>query len=58
MNESDPSWSRWSKTRIGELSRQYFSVLTNDYLPGVILVILDPCMPIPPIRPFWLKIKA
>jgi hypothetical protein len=21
LNESDPSWSRWSKTRIGELSR-------------------------------------
>jgi hypothetical protein len=51
-------WSPWSKTRIGELSREYFPSLTLDYLYGLILVILDPWMPIPPIKPFWLKIKA
>ena len=25
---------------------------------GFILVIFDPCMPIPAIIPFWLKMKA
>ncbi len=26
--------------------------------PGVILVIFEPSMPIPPIRPDWLNMKA
>jgi hypothetical protein len=30
----------------------------TDYLSGTILVIFEPSKLMPPIKPFWLKIKA
>jgi hypothetical protein len=55
--------------RAYELKKFYFSVtpeklepsradFASRQLSGLILVIFEPCIPTPPMSPFWSKMKA
>ncbi len=58
MNHDDGFIGRGRTATLEGLLDKWTNCRVTPYLSGLILVIFEPCRPIPAINPFWPKMNA